>query len=305
MTYCVAMRLDEGLVFLADSRTNAGVDHVSTFRKMTVYERPGERVIVLMTSGNLACGQAVRQLVAESSDKDGKSIWNAKNMFEAARVVGDAVRRIRARDAAALEEAGLDFTMSIVLGGQIKGEGCRLFLVYAAGNFIEALAESPYFQIGESKYGKPVLDRMITPKSTLDEGAKCALVSMDSTMRSNLSVGMPLDLLCYETDRLEVTRFALIDAHNDYFRMIHETWGERLKQVFGEIPDPRWDDAGALGAASTEPTRMTGTSSDRMPSTVRAEPLRAPVPPQAEPRVATKRTFQTLAEDRDADAQSG
>ncbi len=309
MTYCVAMRLDEGLVFLADSRTNAGVDHVSTFRKMTVYERVDERVIVLMTSGNLACGQAVRQLVAETRDEDGISIWNAKTMFDVARIVGDAVRRIRARDAEAMEEAGIDFTMSIVLGGQIAGENCRLFLVYSAGNFIEALEESPYFQIGESKYGKPVLDRMITPESTLEEGAKCALVSMDSTMRSNLSVGMPLDLLCYEAGRLAVTRFALIDASNHYFRMIHETWGERLKQVFSEIPDPTWDDAGALGGVgvSMEPTRMSTLSGGRSrASTVRAEPLRARPPLEFEPKLSAvpRHAIQTLAEDQGNDAQS-
>ena len=301
MTYCVAMRLDQGLVFLADSRTNAGVDHVSTFRKMTVFERPGERVIVLMTSGNLASGQAVRQIVSETQDADGTSIWNAKNLFVVSRIVGDAVRRVRTRDAAALEEAGIEFTMSIIVGGQIKGEDCRLFLVYSAGNFIEALPESPYFQIGEAKYGKPVLDRMITPKSTLDEGAKCALVSMDSTMRSNLSVGMPLDLLCYEAGRLAVTRFAMIDAHNQYFRMIHDTWGERLKQIFGEIPDPTWDEAGALGGASTEPTRMTNPPRGKDEATVpRTEPVRAHPPRDVEPRLAAvpREPIQTLAENQ-------
>ncbi|MGI9024674.1 MAG: peptidase [Burkholderiaceae bacterium] len=301
MTYCVAMRLDEGLVFLADSRTNAGVDHVSTFRKLTVFERSGERVIVLMTSGNLATGQAVRQIVSETRDADGTSIWNAKSMFEVARIVGDAVRRVRARDAAALEDAGIEFTMSIIVGGQIKGESCRLFLVYSAGNFIEALPESPYFQIGEAKYGKPVLDRMITPKATLDEGAKCALVSMDSTMRSNLSVGLPLDLLCYEVDSLAVTRFAMIDGNNQYFRMIHDTWGERLKQIFGEIPDPTWDEAGALGGASTEPTRMCNPPrTSGVPTVPRAEPVRAQPPRDIEPKLAAvpREPIQTLAEDQ-------
>ena len=307
MTYCVAMRLDAGLVFLADSRTNAGVDHVSTFRKLTVYERPGERVITLMTSGNLAAGQAVRQLVSETSDADGVSIWNAKNLFEVSRIVGDAVRKVRARDASALEDAGLDFTMSIIVGGQIKGEHCRLFLIYSAGNFIEALAESPYFQIGESKYGKPVLDRMITPKSSLEDGVKCALVSMDSTMRSNLSVGLPLDLLCYEADCLAVTRFAMIDANNEYFRMIHDTWGERMKQIFQEIPDPKWDASGSLDDVSTEPTRMAGsqysTQSDaRQP---RSSPVRAHLPGNLEPRVAPARdAVQTLAQDPDRASQS-
>ena len=301
MTYCVAMRLDEGLVFLADSRTNAGVDHVSTFRKMTVFERPGERVIVLMTSGNLASGQAVRQLVSETRDADGTSIWNAKSLFDVARIVGDAVRRVRARDAAALEDAGIEFTMSIIVGGQIKGEQCRLFLVYSAGNFIEALPESPYLQIGEAKYGKPVLDRMITPKASLDAGAKCALVSMDSTMRSNLSVGLPLDLLCYEVDRLAVTRFAMIDANNQYFRMIHDTWGERLQQIFGEIPDPTWDEAGALGGASTVPTRMTiATSSTGIATVPRAEPVRAQPPRDVESELAAvpREPIQTLAQDQ-------
>ncbi len=301
MTYCVAMRLDEGLVFLADSRTNAGVDHVSTFRKMTVFERQGERVIVLMTSGNLATGQAVRQLVSETRDADGISIWNAKSLFDVARIVGDAVRKVRARDAAALEDAGIEFTMSIVDGGQIKGEPCRLFLVYSAGNFIEALPESPYFQIGEAKYGKPVLDRMITPKASLDEGAKCALVSMDSTMRSNLSVGLPLDLLCYEADRLAVTRFAMIDANNQYFRMIHDTWGERLKQIFGEIPDPTWDEAGAMGGASTVPTHMANpTRNIDVPTVPRAEPVRAQPPRDVELKLAAvpREPIQTLAEDR-------
>ena len=293
------MRLDAGLVFLADSRTNAGIDHVSTFRKMTVYERPGDRVIVLMTSGNLAAGQAVRQLVSETRDEDGLSIWNAKTLFEAARIVGEAVRKVRARDAQALDDAGLDFSMSILVGGQINGEHCRLFLVYSAGNFIEALPESPYFQIGESKYGKPVLDQMITPGSTLEEGAKCALVSMDSTMRSNLSVGLPLDLMVYEVDKLAVTRFAMIDANNEYFRMIHDTWGERLKQIFQEIPAPIWDASGLLADASTEPTRMAGStySTQSEAKQPRAEPMRAKVPADLATETVVRGEVQTLAEE--------
>ncbi len=307
MTYCVAMRLDEGLVFLADSRTNAGIDHVSTFRKLTVYERPGDRVIVLMTSGNLAAGQAVRQLVAETHDDDGISIWNAKNLFDVARIVGDAVRKVRARDAQALEDAGLEFTMSIIVGGQIGHEHCRLFLVYSAGNFIEAMDESPYFQIGESKYGKPVLDRMITPKSSLEEGAKCALVSMDSTMRSNLSVGLPLDLLVYEVDRLTVTRFAMIDGNNEYFRMIHDTWGERLKQIFLEIPSPIWDMSGSLADASTEPTRMAGSqySTQSEGKQPRHEPVRARLPVDFDEGPDVRGEVQTLAAQAGGSRQPG
>ena len=263
MTYCVAMRLEEGLVFLSDSRTNAGVDQISTFRKMLVYERPGDRMIVMMTSGNLAISQAVRQIVSEHIDSDGISIWTVGNLYEAARLVGDAVRDIRRRDAKALDEAGIDFNIRIILGGQIKGERCRLFLIYSAGNFIEALDESPYFQIGESKYGKPVVDRMISTHSSLDEGAKCALVSMDSTLRSNISVGLPLDLLCYEAGSLAVTRFVVIDHSNEYFQMIHNTWGQRLKQVFGEIPDPIWGKASpdqheaTFGNSHNAPVRAT------------------------------------------------
>jgi putative proteasome-type protease len=242
MTYCVAMRLDEGLVFLSDSRTNAGVDQIGTFRKMMVFERPGERVMTILSAGNLAVSQAVRQSLAERVNSDGKSIWTVNSIYEAARLVGDAVRDIRERDAEAMNRSGIEFNVSLIFGGQIRGEGCRLFMIYSAGNFIEASAESPYFQIGESKYGKPVLDRMIRPESSLDDGAKCALVSMDSTLRSNISVGLPLDLLCYEAESLRVTRFAVIDTRNQYFRMIHDTWGQRLKQVFSDLPDPTWTD---------------------------------------------------------------
>lgn len=241
MTYCVGLRLHRGLVFLADSRTNAGVDHISTFRKLTVFERPGERVMVLMSAGNLALSQAVANVLSEDFAKRAEtSIWQAPNMFEAARRVGEAVRLVHHRDAEPLAEHGVDFNVSLIFGGQIGNERCRLFQVYSAGNFIEALDEQTYFQIGESKYGKPILDRVVRPDTELDEAAKCALISMDSTLRSNISVGLPLDLLVYESGSLRVTRFASIDEHNLYFRMIRNTWGERLRQVFSEIADPEW-----------------------------------------------------------------
>lgn len=243
MTYCVAARLDSGLVFLSDSRTNAGVDQISVFRKMTVFERPGERMMVLMTSGNLAVSQAVLNALARQHDEGGETVWNAPDMFEATRRVGAAVRAVYHREAEALHEQGVDFNVSLIFGGQIGAERCRLFQVYSAGNFIEAGSECPYFQIGEAKYGKPIIDRVLTPSTPLDEAAKCALISMDSTLRSNLSVGLPLDLLVYEKDSLRVTRFVSIDHDNAYFEMIHRTWGERLRQVFGEIPDPDWQDS--------------------------------------------------------------
>ena len=243
MTYCVAMRLDAGLVFLSDSRTNAGVDQVGTFRKMSVFENPGDRTLVIMTAGNLAISQSIRQIVAEQRTADGKSIWTASSMYEAAQIVGEAIRTVYKRDSAALKDFGIDFNVSIILGGQIKGERCRLFQMYSAGNFIESHDENTYFQIGEAKYGKPILDRVINPLTSLDEAAKCALISMDSTLRSNISVGLPLDLLIYETDKLSVGRFVMIDENNQYFQGIRQSWGGQLKAVFESIPDPVWDAA--------------------------------------------------------------
>ncbi len=235
------MRLNQGLVFLSDSRTNAGVDQVGTFRKMSVFENPGERMMVLMTAGNLSISQAIRQLLSDHVGADGRSIWNAPTLYEAARILGDAVRTVHQRDAKALADCGIDFNVSIIFGGQIKGERCRLFQIYSAGNFIESHDENTYFQIGEAKYGKPIIDRVVTPATPLDEAAKCALISMDSTLRSNISVGLPLDLLVYETERLAVTRFVTIDETNQYFQMIRNNWGRQLKSVFEGIADPVWN----------------------------------------------------------------
>ncbi|WP_228892520.1 peptidase [Pseudoduganella aquatica] len=235
------MRLDAGLVFLSDSRTNAGVDQVSTARKLNVFELPGDRMMVLMTAGNLSISQSVRQLLSEHVGASGYSIWNAPNMHEAARLVGEVVRLVHERDAKALAEFGIDFNVSLIFGGQIKGERCRLFQVYSAGNFIESHNENTYFQIGEAKYGKPIIDRVVTPETALDEAAKCALISMDSTLRSNVSVGLPLDLLVYENNALAVTRFVTIDERNEYFQMIRSTWGQQLKTIFEGIAAPVWD----------------------------------------------------------------
>lgn len=245
MTYCVAMRLNAGLVFLSDSRTNAGMDQISTFRKMAVYERAGERVLVVLSAGNLAITQAVKQLLGsetiEGSEGEQVTIWTAKSLFDVARIVGSAVRKVHARDAEALKRHGIDFNCSLIVGGQIKGETMRLFNVYAAGNFVEAGIDGVcYFQVGESKYGKPVIDRVVTPATPLQEAAKCALISMDSTLKSNLSVGLPLDLLVYEADALKVDKLINIDDSNTYFRMIRTSWGQRLRQVFDSIPDPTW-----------------------------------------------------------------
>lgn len=247
MTYCVAMSLDAGLIFLSDSRTNAGVDQVGTFRKMSVFEQPGERMLVLMSAGNLAISQAIRNLISEPAGLGGRTLWNAASMVEAAQIVGDAVRAVYERDAKALGNFGIDFNVSMLLGGQIGNEACRLFQIYSAGNFIESQSETPFFQIGEAKYGKPILDRVITPATPLGEAAKCALVSMDSTLRSNISVGLPLDLLVYQAGALAVTRFVTIDENNQYFKMLRSSWGEQLRHVFEGIADPVWDEAPDIG----------------------------------------------------------
>lgn len=228
---------------LSDSRTNAGVDHISTFRKMTVFEKKGNRVITLLSSGNLAITQMVRQRINqgfENADGTERTIWNAPTMFDAAQLVGEAIRAVALRESEALKAADVEFNISLILGGQIGSEEPRLFNIYSAGNFIEAADENCYFQIGEVKYGKPILDRVVEPTTTLEEAAKCALISMDSTLKSNLSVGMPLDLLVYQTGELEVTHVTHIDEKNEYFQMIRSSWGQKLKQVFGEIEAPTW-----------------------------------------------------------------
>ncbi|MFT4242036.1 MAG: proteasome-type protease [Acidovorax sp.] len=260
MTYCVAIKLNAGLVFLSDSRTNAGLDQISSFRKMMVYEKAGDRFMVLLSAGNLSISQSVREILQTEQLKDGESgeaitIWNARSMFDAARVLGAAVRHVHERDGAALKRSGVDFNVSLVFGGQIAGEGMRLFQVYSAGNFIEATSETPYFQIGESKYGKPVLDRVLVPETPLDEAAKCALVSMDSTLKSNLSVGLPLDLVVYEVDRFATEKIVCIDENNPYFRMVHDNWGQKLRQVFDSIEDPAWDGGAASAPIMVTPAR--------------------------------------------------
>jgi len=239
MTYCVATLLDTGMVFLSDSRTNAGVDHINTFRKMHVFERPGDRVLVLLTAGNLAVSQAVMHVLHEEAvHAEQASLYTVETLFDAAVLVGDALRVVHRRDAEAFKEHGIEFNASFILGGQIRGEAPRLFSIYAAGNFIEATNDTPYFQIGESKYGKPIIDRVITRSSSIAEAAKCALISMDSTIRSNLSVGPPLDLLCLKRDALRVLLHRNISADDEYFRMIRMGWGESLRHAFHALPNP-------------------------------------------------------------------
>ncbi len=241
MTYCVAMALSEGLVFMSDSRTNAGVDHVSTFCKMTVLEEPGERVLVLLNAGNLATTQTVISSLKKQFGTDQTHLMNVPSMFDAAGLLGDAVRNtIDRHEKSQLSQSPVDFSCTFLIGGQIKGEAPRLFLVYPQGNFIESTADTAYFQIGESKYGKPIIDRVVNPETRFEEAVKCALVSFDSTIKSNLSVGLPIDLALVATDEMKVQLRHRFDAEDPYFRAIRNGWGQGLRKVFNELPSPEW-----------------------------------------------------------------
>ncbi|HYM04757.1 MAG TPA: proteasome-type protease [Stellaceae bacterium] len=242
MTYCVGLDLKDGLVLLSDTRTNAGVDHISTFSKMYVYEVPGERVIVLLAAGNLAITQSIVNLVNEGIETESglETPLTVKSMFRAAQLVGDAVRRIYRIDGEAMQAQNVKFDVSFLLGGQIKGRTMRLFQIYSAGNFIEATSDTPFLQIGEHKYGKPILDRAARFDTDLYDGVKLALVSMDSTLRSNLTVGLPIDLLVYRRDAVKVELRRRITEDDEYFRMIRERWSEALRDAYRAIPRPSW-----------------------------------------------------------------
>ncbi len=242
MTYCVGLDLRDGLVLLSDTRTNAGIDHVSTFGKMHVFEIPGERVIVLLTAGNLSLGQGVVNLLREGIESEGtpETLLTVPSMFRAAQLVGEAIRHVYHIDGPALQEQNVSFDVSILLGGQLKGRSMQLFQVYSAGNFIEATPETPFLQIGEHKYGKPILDRAASYDTELYDGVKLVLVSMDSTLRSNLTVGMPIDLLVYRRDALTVELRRRITEDDEYFRMIRERWSAALRDAYRTIPRPDW-----------------------------------------------------------------
>ena len=242
MTYCVAMALDAGMIFASDSRTNAGVDHIARFSKMRVWKKDGERMIVSMSSGNLSITQNALSMLEQRirAGDDEMHFHNAPSMFDVARMLGDALREVKSRDGAYLMQNNIDSSANFILGGQIRGEPQRLFHVYTEGNFIEATADTPYFQIGETKYGKPIIDRVINRDTTLIDAIKCVLVSFDSTMRSNISVGLPIDLLVYERDAMRVKLQRRIDDTDPYFQMVHTQWGEGLRRIFGQLPGPDW-----------------------------------------------------------------
>lgn len=248
MTYCVGILLEQGLVLASDTRTNAGVDQVATTPKMHVFEQDKERVVVLLTAGNLAVTQSVVNVLREQLKADTKTkskektanVLNAKSMFEVASVVGAAMRQVHERDGAALKEHGIEFSASILVAGQIKGEKPRLFNVYAAGNFIEATPDTPYLQIGETKYGKPIVDRVVKHQTDIMDAVKCVLISFDSTIRSNVSVSAPIDLMIYRTDTLHANCRERITEQDPYYASVRKGWGEGLKAVFSSLPNPDW-----------------------------------------------------------------
>ena len=242
MTYCVAMSLDEGMIFASDSRTNAGVDQIARFSKMRIIANDGERVIVTLSSGNLSITQNALNTLdqrARAGD-DPLHLMNARSMFDVARLIGDALREAKGRDGPFLLQNNIDASASFLMGGQIRGEPPRLFNIYSEGNFIEATADTCYFQSGETKYGKPIIDRVITRGSSLIDATKCMMVSFDSTMRSNISVGLPIDLCTYETDALQLRMQRRIEETDPYYQMVHSQWGEGLRRVFAQLPNPDW-----------------------------------------------------------------
>jgi Predicted proteasome-type protease len=242
MTYCCGILVREGLVMIADTRTNAGLDNIATFRKLHVFEKPGERMVSLATAGNLAVSQAVLSLLQEGfkPEEDGpvETIWSQPSMFKTAQFVGRAVREVHRIDGPALEQNGGSFDVSILLGGQIAGGRLRLFMVYRAGNFIEATEDTPYLQIGEHKYGKPILDRAITFGTMIEDAVKIGLISMDSTMRSNLGVGMPIDLLTVRRDEIKHEIHYRIEPGEPYYHDLRERWSAALRKAHQNIPRP-------------------------------------------------------------------
>ncbi len=239
MTYCVGLRLKRGLVFMSDTRTNAGVDNVSRFRKLFTWSVPGERAIVLMTAGNLATTQSVVSLLEERTKAPSErrpSILELPTMFQVARHVGETLREVIQSNASTGQKADSTFNSTLILGGQVRGMEPRLFLIYPEGNFIEASDDTPYFQIGETKYGRPILVRAYDPDMNFEDAAKLLLVSFDSTIKANLSVGLPLDLQVVQNDALRLGLSKRIEAEDPYYQTISRGWGEALKKAFDSLP---------------------------------------------------------------------
>lgn len=241
MTYCVGLSLNAGMLFASDSRTNAGVDQVGKYCKMHTFEVPGDRVIVILNSGNLSITQSTLNVLRQATrdpDPSAQHILNATSMVDVANMVGDAMRLVQSRESQYL--GGIDASANYIVGGQIQGESPRLFMMYSQGNFIEAGEDTCFFQVGETKYGKPIIDRVVNRDTNLVDAAKCVLISFDSTMRSNISVGLPIDILVYETDSFQVKVHRRITEDNDYYLQVHHQWGHGLRELFHQLPNPDW-----------------------------------------------------------------
>lgn len=239
MTYCVALKIDDGLVFMSDTRTNAGIDSISTFKKMYQWSVPGERVIVLLAAGNLATTQSVTSLLDERTKAPADrapSVFATPSMYQTARLVGDTVKEVISGSAPAGQSADA-FSASFILGGQIRGTEPRLFQIYPEGNFIEASGDTPFFQIGETKYGKPILIRAYEREMRYEEALKLLMVSFDSTVKSNLSVGLPIDMLFYRKNSLDITYQNRVTADDPYYRTISDGWSHALRTAFKSLPD--------------------------------------------------------------------
>jgi putative proteasome-type protease len=240
MTYCVGLKIDRGLVFMSDTRTNAGIDSISTFRKMHVWEEPGERVVVLMSAGNLATTQSVISILDErtkSVNERAPTLLETPSMYQTAKLVGNVVREVIANSAPVGQKADSYFNASFILGGQIRGTEPRLFMIYPEGNFIESSEDTPFFQVGETKYGKPIIVRAYDKAMSFAETVKLLIVSFDSTLKSNLSVGLPLDLMFYEKDSFKVGLKKRISQDDPYYRTVSDGWSNALRQAFKSLPD--------------------------------------------------------------------
>ena len=241
MTYCLGISVEKGLVFAADSRTNAGVDYISSYQKLFDFSLPGERVVILCTAGSLSTSQSVLHQLEQDITTDAEvNLHKLNSMHKVASYVGDVMRKIQDRERPWLEKDGIDYQSTFLVGGQIVGEPPGVYLVYSQGNFISATPETPFLQIGETKYGKPILDRTVSYDSPLDKVAKTALLSIDSTMRSNISVGPPIDMVLYETDAFEVRNRVQLEDDDPYLHKIREHWEQALAEASSRLPDVAW-----------------------------------------------------------------
>jgi len=253
MTYCVAIALDEGLIFASDSRTNAGADQVSTYSKMHTFDVEGERVFVMLAAGNLATTQAVlNRLKRDMEDGAEESLYTVHYMSEAAAYVGRLNREEQEKHTDALSKAGFTSDASFILGGQIEQGTPEIFMIYPQGNYITTSEQTPFLQIGESKYGKPVLDRIIRPETSLGDAARCALVSIDSTMHSNVTVGPPIEVMVYEKDKLAFDHYLCMENDDTYLLTLKRAWDENIKKAFRDLPRFDWESAHSRKRGGTQ-----------------------------------------------------